>query len=106
MSHQAPESAPLPQCGAGRGGGHGRSEREPGWGRNRAGLLGCWAAGPFLLLAFSSVSVPGAAFHISFPISPPQPKVGSYRPPLSLLSLLFSAPRTSQMPMLVRTSLF
>lgn len=79
----------------------------PAW--SQAGKGRGWAAplqpAPFLLLAFSFVAVPGNAFHISFPIFPSQPKVGSYWPSLSLLSLLRSTPHTPQMPMPVGTSL-
>lgn len=38
MSHWAPESSPLPQRGAGWGGGP-RAEQEPDWGREGAAEL-------------------------------------------------------------------
>lgn len=88
MSHWAPESSPLPQRGAGRGGGP-QAEREPDWGREGAAelepapcLLWPLALSLFLEMHFTFIS----------PFSHPSPRFGVIGLPFSPLSLLQSTP--------------
>lgn len=70
MSHWAPESSPLPQRGAGWGGGLQARGSQTWEGKGLLALEQASQASAFPPLVCSFVSIPGNSFHIYLPIFP------------------------------------